>query len=105
MSNSDAAEWQKSNASSSEAGSSEDSFHFITHCFFLTAHTLHLGVIKIIEEFEEVARGYHDLMQSGQLQSDEVRPLRRKEACRRAVATTDAAAWLQNTVLHLTQLA
>lgn len=32
-------------------------FHFITECFFLTAHALHLGIVKLLDKLNEIQPG------------------------------------------------
>lgn len=40
----------------SGAAASTPSYHFICECFFLTAKSLHLGLIKVIQDLYNLAR-------------------------------------------------
>ena len=46
--------------------------HFITDCFFLTAHAMHIGAVKMIEQVHDEQRSYQDLTANGPAYAEQV---------------------------------
>ncbi|GAX74152.1 hypothetical protein CEUSTIGMA_g1601.t1 [Chlamydomonas eustigma] len=65
MSEQEEASWREAVQSASGAASTTGSlstgpeYHFICECFFLTAKALHLGVVKIANDFQNLGRSIH----------------------------------------------
>ena len=46
--------------------------HFITDCFFLTAHAMHIGAVKMIEQVHDEQRTYQELAANGPAYAEQV---------------------------------
>jgi Ubiquitin elongating factor core len=51
---------------SAHAGASDDgAFHFVTQAFFLTAHALHVGARKMLEQLDDETRAHAEFADLG----------------------------------------